>query len=49
MTRKRQICISLDDGLYEELLALSGETGLPLSRVCELRLRGYDVVKSGGK
>ncbi len=44
---KRQVCILLSEDLYEELKRVSEETGLPLSKVIELRLRGYEIVKVG--
>ena len=45
---KRQVCVLLSEDLYEELKRMSEETGLPLSKVIELRLRGYEIVKTGG-
>ena len=38
----------LSEDLYEELKRVSEETGLTLSDVVELRLRGYEVVRVGG-
>ncbi len=37
----------LSEDLYEELKKVSEETGLPLSKVVELKLRGYEIVKVG--
>jgi len=42
---KKQVTILLDRELYEELMRLSEETKLPLSRIIELKLKGYDIVK----
>ena len=44
---KRQVCVLLSEDLYEELKRVSEETGLPLSKVVELRLRGYEIVRVG--
>lgn len=42
------MCVLLSEDLYEELKRVSEETGLTLSDVVELRLRGYEVVRVGG-
>jgi len=42
------VCVLLSEDLYEELKRVSEETGLTLSDVVELRLRGYEVVRVGG-
>jgi len=45
---KKRVCVLLSEDLYEELKRVSEETGLTLSDVVELRLRGYEVVRVGG-
>ena len=45
--KKRQVCISIDEDLYNELKKLSEKSGLPLSQVVVLRLKGFEVIKSG--
>lgn len=42
---KRQVTILLDGDLVKELEKLREETGLPLSKIIELKLRGYEIVK----
>ena len=43
----RKVCVLLSEDLYEELKRVSEETGLSLSKVMELRLRGYEIVRVG--
>ncbi len=43
---KRQVCILLDEEEYKKLAKLRDETGLPLSKIIELKLKGYEIVKS---
>jgi len=42
---KKRVCILLDEKEYEELVKIRDETGLPLSKIIELKLRGYEIVK----
>ena len=42
---KRQICFSIDEETAREMEKLRDETGLPLSKVIELRLKGYEIRK----
>jgi len=42
---KRQVTILLDGELVKELERLRDETGLPLSKIIELKLKGYEIVK----
>ena len=44
--KKRQICFTCDESLYNKLMKESKDTGLPLSNVIELRLKGFKVVKA---
>jgi len=45
MTTKRQISFKLDEGMIEEYEHLREVTGLPISRLIELKLKGYSIVK----
>jgi len=42
---KKQVCILLDESEYEKLAKLREETGLPISKIIELKLKGYEIVK----
>jgi len=48
MGRKVQICIRIDEDLLRELERIKEETGIPISRQIELRLRGYVIVRAEG-
>lgn len=43
---RTQVTITLEDDVLDELKQLRDETGLPLSKIISLRLRGYRVVKA---
>ena len=40
-----QLSISISNELYNELNNLKKETGLPISRLIQLKLMGYNVQK----
>lgn len=42
---KRQLSILLDEELVKELERIRDETGLPISKIIELKLKGYEIVK----
>lgn len=42
---KRQLTAQIDESLLKELEKIRDETGLPLSRLIELRIKGYKIVK----
>jgi len=42
---KRQLSILLDEELVKELERMRDETGLPISKIIELKLKGYEIVK----
>jgi len=46
---KKQVCILLDEEEYEKLVKIRDETGLPLSKIIELKLRGFEIVRTGEK
>lgn len=45
MVGKRQLSILLDEELVKELERIRDETGLPISKIIELKLKGYEIVK----
>ena len=42
---RKQMCISVSEELYEEIISIKKETGLTFSQICELKMRGYEVKK----
>ena len=46
---KKQVCILLDEEEYEKLVKIRDETGLPLSKIIELKLKGFEIVRTGEK
>lgn len=42
---KRQVCFQLEEGQAKEMETIRDETGLPLSRQLELKLKGYKIVR----
>lgn len=42
---KRQICFTIDEETVKKMEKLKDETGLPLSKIIELKLKGYDIKK----
>jgi len=42
---KRQVCVSLSEEMYENLQKVKKESGVPVSRQIELRLKGYVIKK----
>ena len=45
MMKKRQISITLDEETYKKLKRESCSIGLPLSRIIELKIKGYEIKK----
>ena len=43
--KKRQICFTIDEETAKEMETLKDETGLPLSKIIELKLKGYEIKK----
>lgn len=43
--KKRQVITQVDEEDYEKMKGIRDETGLPISRQMELKLRGYKIVK----
>lgn len=46
---KKQVCILLEEEEYRKLVKLREETGLPISKIIELKLKGYEIVKKQQK
>ena len=42
---KRQICFTIDEKTAKEMDQLKDDTGLPLSKIIELKLKGYEIKK----
>lgn len=42
---KRQLIAQLDEKMLDELKKTRDETGLPISRLIELRIKGYKIVR----
>jgi len=42
---KRQICFTIDEETAKELEEMKKDTGLPRSKIIELRLKGYVIKK----
>lgn len=41
----KQVSVSIDDDEYYKLEKFSNETGLPISKIVSLRLKGYEITK----
>ncbi len=46
MGKRQQITITLSKKLIKELETLREQTGIPISQQVELRLKGYNIIKS---
>jgi len=44
--RKRQICVQVDEEVAMNMEKIRDETGIPISRQIELRLKGFEIRKS---
>jgi len=44
--RKRQICVQVDEEVAKNMEKIRDETGIPISRQIELRLKGFEIVES---
>lgn len=44
--RKRQICVQVDEEVAKNMEKIRDETGIPVSRQIELRLKGFEIVES---
>lgn len=40
---KRQICVTVDEKVYKKLKKEAELTGLPISRIVEMKLKGYEI------
>jgi len=43
MTNKEQICFTVDEEFAKELKKIKEKTGLSLSQVVNLKLKGYEI------
>ncbi len=46
MGKKRQISLSLDEEEIQDMERIREETGLPVSRQIEMKLKGFKIVKN---
>ena len=44
--RKRQICVQVDERVARNMEKIRDETGIPISRQIELRLKGFEIRRS---
>ncbi len=42
--RKRRVCCRIDEAIVQELEQMRGKTGLPVSKLVELRMKGFTVI-----
>lgn len=42
---KIQLTTQIDEGLLKEMEKIRDDTGIPISRQVELRLKGYKIIK----
>ena len=42
---KRQVYCNIDEKLFKEFEKIRDETGLPIARLIDLKLRGFKVVR----
>ena len=42
---KRQFCFTIEEELMKKYEKISRETGMPVSKVIELELKGYEISK----
>ncbi|MCK5290979.1 MAG: hypothetical protein KAR39_03060 [Thermoplasmata archaeon] len=45
MAKKRQVCFMIDEDDAQAMEEIRKETGLPVSRQIEMKLKGYKIVK----
>lgn len=42
---KRQVCVQLDEDVAKLMEEIRDQTGIPISRQIELKLKGFKIVK----
>ena len=42
---KRQICVQVDEDVAKRMEKIRNQTGIPVSRQIELKLKGFKIVK----
>ena len=47
MGKKKQVCFTVDEEIVKEMEETRDRTGVPVSTQIELRLKGYEIRKSG--
>lgn len=43
-SRKRRVCCRINESIMQELEQLRDKTGLPVSKLIELRMKGFTIV-----
>ena len=45
-TKKRQVCIRIEESMLEEMEQVREKTGVPVSKQIELRLKGFTITSA---
>ena len=45
MSRKRQVCFTIEEDLEKQMEEIRVKTGIPVSKQIEMRLKGYEISK----
>jgi len=45
-TKKRQVCIRIEESMLEEMEQVREKTGVPVSKQIELRLKGFAITSA---
>ena len=43
--KKKQVCIRLKESTIKEMEKIKGQTGMPISKQVELKMKGYKICK----
>jgi len=46
MEAKRQVCFRIEESIVKDMEKIRKETGVPISKQIELKLKGYTISKS---
>jgi len=47
MTKRRQVCFTIEEDVIEDMENIKEKTGIPVSKQIEMRLKGYEIKKKG--
>lgn len=45
MSKKRQVCFTIEEDLVKQMEEVRVKTGIPVSKQIEMRLKGYEITK----